>query len=104
MTAIRSGLWRLGYKLSKEGKARFFDEFVPLLSRTKLEVLGERDQNSWYLNYIGTKPEGRGRGYARKLIEYVTKMVSSGGNVPEDLTTDVSTPKVLLVTLRVRTM
>jgi ribosomal protein S18 acetylase RimI-like enzyme len=77
MTALRSGLWRLAYKLSKEGKTRFFDEFIPLLSRTKLEILEERDKKSWYLNYIGTKPEGRGRGYARKLIEHVTKMVRS---------------------------
>ena len=74
-TILRSGLWRMSYKLSKEGKIRFFEEFLPLLSNTKLDVLGERDNKSWYLNYIGTKPSARGKGYARKLIEYVGKLV-----------------------------
>lgn len=76
LTILRSGMWRLGYKLSKEGKIRFFEEFLPLLHHTKQETLGDRDSNSWYLNYVGTKPEARGKGYARKLIEYVTNMVS----------------------------
>jgi ribosomal protein S18 acetylase RimI-like enzyme len=76
MTILRSGMWRLSWKLSSEGRTRFFDEFLPLLHRSKLEVLGERDQGSWYLNYIGTKAEARGRGYARKLIDYVTDKVS----------------------------
>lgn len=75
-TMLRSGLWRLNYKLSKEGKIRFFEEFLPLLATTKLEVLGERDNSSWYLNYVGTKPAARGKGHARKLIDYVTNQVS----------------------------
>lgn len=75
MTIIRSGMWRLSYKLSKEGKIRFFEEFLPLLHDTKQEILGERDNQSWYLNYVGTKPEARGKGYARKVIEYVSKLV-----------------------------
>jgi len=79
MTIIRSGMWRLSYKLSKEGKVRFFDEFLPLLHVTKQEILGDRDDDSWYLNYIGTKPDARGRGYARKLIEYVSKMADAEG-------------------------
>ena len=70
-TVLRSGLWRMNYRLSKEGKIRFFEEFLPLLSRTKTEGLGDRDEKSWYLNYIGTKPSARGKGYARKLIDYV---------------------------------
>jgi ribosomal protein S18 acetylase RimI-like enzyme len=76
-TILRSGMWRLGFKLSKEGRIRFFEEFLPLLGRSKQEVLGERDNHSWYLNYIGTKAEARGRGYARKLIDHVTRMVST---------------------------
>jgi len=79
LTIIRSGMWRLNWKLSKEGRIRFFDEFLPLLHDTKQEVLGERDHTSWYLNYIGTKAEARGRGYARKLIEYVSKMADAEG-------------------------
>lgn len=77
LTIIRSGMWRLNYQLSKEGKIRFFEEFLPLLHVTKQEILADRDDKSWYLNYIGTKTDARGRGYARKLIEYVTKMVGS---------------------------
>ena len=78
-TIIRSGMWRLNYKLSSEGKKRFFTEFLPLLHNTKQETLGPRDNDSWYLVYIGTKTAGRGKGYARKLIEYVTRIVSEIG-------------------------
>ena len=75
-TILRSGMWRLQYQLSPEGKTRFFKEFLPLLHDTKAEVLGARDPQSWYLVYIGTKQSARGKGYARKLIEYVGQMVS----------------------------
>ena len=75
-TIVRSGMWRLNYKLSSEGRKRLFHEFLPLLHDTKLEVLGDRDKLSWYLVYIGTKPSGRGKGYARALIEQVTAVVS----------------------------
>lgn len=64
-------------KVSGEGKERFFNEFLPLLHRTKHEVLGKHDNNSWYLVYIGTKVGSRGKGYAKTLIEYTTKQVSS---------------------------
>jgi ribosomal protein S18 acetylase RimI-like enzyme len=72
LTVLRSGMWRLFYKLSSEGRARFFSEFLPLLHDAKHSVLGDRDPHSWYLVYIGTKEGSRGRGYARKLIEHVT--------------------------------
>ncbi|KAI9871372.1 MAG: hypothetical protein M1830_002974, partial [Pleopsidium flavum] len=48
-TILRSGLWRLKYRLSAEGKQRFFHEFLPLLHDTKHNVLAERDADSWYL-------------------------------------------------------
>ena len=76
LTICRSGMWRLNFKFSKEGKERFFKEFLPLLATTKAEVLGDRDDHSWYLNYIGTKVGSRGKGYARKLIEHVSAVVS----------------------------
>lgn len=75
LTMLRSGMWRMNYRLSTEGKIRFFEEFLPLLGRTKAEVMGDRDAKSWYLNYIGTKPSARGKGYARKLIDYVGNLV-----------------------------
>jgi ribosomal protein S18 acetylase RimI-like enzyme len=31
--------------------------------------MGDRDDDCYYLVYIGTKPSGQRRGYARKLIE-----------------------------------
>lgn len=79
LTILRSGMWRLWYKLSTEGKTRFFDEFFPLLHDTKLEVMGARDDDSYYLVYIGTKPEARGKGLARKTIEYVTMKADAEG-------------------------
>jgi len=79
LTILRSGMWRLNFQLSTEGKKRFFEEFLPLLHRTKEEVLGDRDHETWYLVYIGTKPGSRGKGYARKLIEHVTKTADTEG-------------------------
>lgn len=75
-TMFKSGMWRLRYQLSTEGRKRFFTEFLPLLHTTKHDVLQEHDDKSWYLVYIGTKPEARGKGYARALIEMVTNQVS----------------------------
>lgn len=86
-TKLRSGMWRLGWDLTAEGKKRFFDEFLPLLHETKHEVLGPLDNDSWYLVYIGTKAKARGKGYARMLIEHVTKQVSPCGHLPEVLET-----------------
>ena len=79
MTILRSGQWRLYYKLSSEGKARYFDEFFPLLHQTKLNVLRERDANSWYLVYIGTRPAARKMGLARKVICHMTAVADSEG-------------------------
>ena len=95
LTIFKSGMWRLFYKFSNEARKRFFNEFLPRLHDTKYffltsniymwltyffnrtEVLGERDANSWYLVYLGTRPDARGKGYARKLVEYVTSQVPS---------------------------
>ncbi|RDL30676.1 Acetyltransferase [Venustampulla echinocandica] len=78
-TFFRSGLWRLYYQLSSEGRKRFFDEFFPLLHHTKHAVMGERDDDSYYLVYLGSKPSSRGKGYARKLIECMTAQADLEG-------------------------
>ncbi|OBT65916.1 hypothetical protein VE03_05415 [Pseudogymnoascus sp. 23342-1-I1] len=78
-TILRSGTWRLFFSLSHEGKTRFYSEFLPLLHYTKKRVLGERDDKSYYLDYIGTKPSARGKGYARKLIEHGLAMADAEG-------------------------
>ncbi|KAF2143677.1 uncharacterized protein K452DRAFT_160893 [Aplosporella prunicola CBS 121167] len=77
LTVLRSGMWRLRYRLSAEGKKRFFDEFLPLLHDTKAAVLGARDAASWYLVYIGTRPGARGKGYCRRLIEHITRVADA---------------------------
>lgn len=74
-TVLRSGMWRLLFRLSREGKTRFYKEFLPLLHDTKQRVLKERDDKSYYLVYLGTKPSARGKGYARKLMEHGLAMV-----------------------------
>lgn len=80
-TIFRSGMWRLNYRLSAEGKRRFFNEFLPLLHDTKHSTLGERDDDSWYLVYIGTRPSGRGKGHCRKLVEHVTQQADREGRL-----------------------
>lgn len=47
LTIFRSGMWRLNYKLSREGKTRLFEEFFPLLHDTKHEIMGKRDDDSY---------------------------------------------------------
>lgn len=79
LTIFRSGMWRLNYRLSAEGKRRFFDEFLPLLHDTMHTALGDRELDAWYLVYLGTKPSGRGKGHARKLIEHVTRLADREG-------------------------
>ncbi|KAH7115942.1 hypothetical protein B0J11DRAFT_443322 [Dendryphion nanum] len=75
------GMWRLNYRLSAEGKRRFFNEFLPLLHDTKHSTLGERDDDSWYLVYIGTRPSGRGKGHCRTLVEHVTRQADRDGRL-----------------------
>ncbi|KAI9888768.1 MAG: hypothetical protein M1814_006462 [Vezdaea aestivalis] len=78
-TYFRSGLWRLKYKLTAEGSLRWDKEFNPLLLNTKKEVLGERDEESYYLVYLATKSEAQGQGFGRKLIEDVTNVADEEG-------------------------
>ncbi|KAI8942531.1 hypothetical protein NX059_000593 [Plenodomus lindquistii] len=79
LTTLRSGLWRLRYRLSPEARTRFFTEFLPLLHTTMSSVLGPLEHQTWYLVYLGTKPCGRGKGHARKLIEHVTRFADTQG-------------------------
>lgn len=78
-TILRSGMWRLNYKLTPEGRSRFFSEFLPLLGDSKAQVMGSRDADSWYLVYIGTKSSARGKGYAKRLITHVTNLADEEG-------------------------
>lgn len=75
-TVLRSGMWRLYFQLSSEGRKRYYDELLPLLHNTKAEILGERDDNAYYLVYLGTKPHARGQGYAGKLLQTMIERAS----------------------------
>jgi ribosomal protein S18 acetylase RimI-like enzyme len=69
-------MWRLYFQLSPEGKKRYFQEILPLLHDTKADVLGDRDDDAWYLVYLGTKPNSQGRGYAARLLQDMMARVS----------------------------
>ena len=72
---LRSGMVKLYFQLPYEGRKRYYKEMLPLLGRTKMEVLKEQEDDSYYLVYIGTKPTARGRGYATKLMLDMIKKV-----------------------------
>jgi ribosomal protein S18 acetylase RimI-like enzyme len=56
---------------------------IPVLDQTKEEVMGERNQDCYYLVYIGTKPNAQGRGYAGKLIrDMVAKVLQLMSTCP----------------------
>lgn len=78
-TFFQSGVWRLVYKLSRIGRRRFFWETFPTLHKTKVTVLGPRDESSYYLVYLGTKRSARGKGYARQLIEHMSDRADREG-------------------------
>ncbi|KAG4223168.1 hypothetical protein PC116_g28360 [Phytophthora cactorum] len=79
LTVCRSGMWRLYYQLSAEGRKRYYKELMPVLHDTKAEVMGDRDNDCYYLVYLGTKPSGQRRGYARKLIEQMAAKADAEG-------------------------
>lgn len=78
-TILRSGMWRLIFQISREGMNRFYKEFVPLLHDTKHGILGDRDDKSWYLVYLGTKPSSRGKGYGGKLLQHGLALADKDG-------------------------
>jgi len=77
--ALRSGLWRMYYLLSPQGRRRDFTETLPVLHNAKVEVMGARDNDCYYLLYLGTKPKARGRGYAGRLIRHMCKVADTAG-------------------------
>ncbi|KAI3318333.1 hypothetical protein HD806DRAFT_318687 [Xylariaceae sp. AK1471] len=79
LTILRSGMWRLYYQLSAEGRRRYYNELLPVLHHTKQEVMGDRDDDCYYLVYLGTKPSGQRRGYGRKLIEHMAAKADAEG-------------------------
>jgi len=78
-TILRSGLWKLHFQMSREGRDRWFKYFMPMLHDIKHDTLGQRDDDAWYLVYLGTRPEARRMGYARRVIEDVTDRADREG-------------------------
>ncbi|KIE02132.1 acetyltransferase, partial [Metarhizium majus ARSEF 297] len=71
LATLCSGTWRLWYQLSRESRIRLFNELYPALHDTKAEVLGDRNSDSYYLGYLGTKESSRGKGHATKLLRHI---------------------------------
>lgn len=74
---FRSGLWKLYYKLPRVSAKRFFHQLLPILHDAMLQVLGNRVSECYYLSYLGTKPGGRGKGYASRLLRHMMAKVST---------------------------
>lgn len=79
LVTLRSGLWRLHYKLCAEGRHRFFTEFFPLLHHTKAAVLGAREPEAYYLVYLGTRESSRGKGLARAVLGHTLARADAEG-------------------------
>lgn len=67
----QGGYLKFIWLANKETRQRVFDEQYQLLDRYREEVLGDEFDYSWYLSDIGAIPKGRGKGLARKLVDFV---------------------------------
>lgn len=76
---FRSGMLRFEYLIGSNGRAFYNNSFVNFLKTQKKEILGNDNDNSWYLSIIGTKLSSRGKGYSRELIEPIVKIADSNG-------------------------
>lgn len=65
------GYLKFVWLANKETRQRVFDEQWKLLDQFREDVLADEYVNSWYLSDIGAVPRGRGKGLARKLVDFV---------------------------------
>lgn len=90
--SLFSHLWRMyqgGYLkfvwlANKETRQRVFEEQWKLLDGFREEVLGDEFSYSWYLSDIGAIPRGRGKGLARKLVDFVCQKYVDVYKQPEE--------------------
>lgn len=73
-TYWRSGLWLLWLRLGREGRTRFFGSWDTLMEGMT-SIMGTRASTTWILADLGTKKSSRGRGYAKKVMEYGLSLV-----------------------------
>ncbi|KAG7818845.1 hypothetical protein KL928_002713 [Ogataea angusta] len=68
----QGGYLKFMWLANKETRQRVFEEQSQMLESFRAEVLGPDRDKSWYLSDIGAIPRGRGKGLARRLIDFVT--------------------------------
>ena len=71
---FRSGMWRYSYILGKESKHNFLEDYMGKSTGVKYDITKKygHGRDFWYLNFLGTIPSARGKGYSRTLIKYIT--------------------------------
>lgn len=80
----QGGYLKFLWLANKETRQRVFDEQWRLLDKYREEVLGDEFDYSWYLSDIGAIPKGRGKGLARKLVDYVCQKYIDVYKQPND--------------------
>lgn len=67
----KGGYLKFIWLANRETRQRVLFEQSSMLEKFRYEALGEEFSQSWYLSDIGAIPKGRGKGYARALVDYV---------------------------------
>ncbi|ODV84711.1 hypothetical protein CANARDRAFT_28860 [[Candida] arabinofermentans NRRL YB-2248] len=67
----QGGYLKFLWMANKETRTRVFEEQSSMLNQFRLDVLGDDYDKAWYLSDLGAIPRGRGKGLARRLIDYV---------------------------------
>ena len=80
----QGGYLKFVWLANKETRQRVFDEQWQLLDQYREEVLGDEFDYSWYLSDIGAIPKGRGKGLARKLVDYACQKYIDVYKQPND--------------------
>lgn len=80
----QAGYLKFVWLADKETRKRVFDEQWKLLDEYRAETLGDDFNYSWYLSDIGAIPRGRGKGLARKLVDYVCQKFVDNYKQPKE--------------------
>ncbi len=67
----KGGYLKFIWLANRETRQRVLFEQSSMLEKFRYEALGDDFSQSWYLSDIGAIPKGRGKGYARALVDYV---------------------------------
>lgn len=75
-----TGTWKLLFQLSFKSLRRYI-QYSDHSDLEKSRNLGDRKSNFWYLAFIGTRNDGRGKGHSRKLMDHITN-IADKDNIP----------------------